>query len=118
MFFCCLAPGPECVWHSNILSLPGFGRVFQEIEKLLDPVRPLGGDYKTLASAFGRSQADILLFGAKPNPTGLLLQHEDPTLYELRNHLLREDMRRNDVVNVIKTWIETNCTCENCSSLR
>lgn len=118
MFFCSLAPRRECVWYSNIMNLSEFGNVFREIEKQLDPPRPLGGDYQTLASASGRNQVDIVFLGTKPNPTGLLLQHHEPTLYELRNHLLKEDMRRSDVVNVIKKWIETRCTCENCSSLR
>jgi len=84
------------------MNLSEFGNVFREIEKQLDPPRPLGGDYQTLASTFGRNQVDIVTLGTKPNPTRLLLQHHEPTLYELRNHLLKEDMRRSDVVNVIK----------------
>ena len=117
MFFCCLAPRRECLWHSKISSLV-IDTVLRKIGILLDPDRPFGGDYKTLASAFGYEQMYVTYLGKKPNPTEVLLQAKDPTLFELRHLLLREDMKRSEVVKVIEEWIKANCPCQDCGSLR
>jgi len=108
----------ECLWHKNIMSVSGFQSAFKEIEKLLDPDRPLGGDYKTLAGVYGNSQSDILYLGSQQYPTKVLLQQQNPTLKELRTHLLGNVMKRSDVVGVMKEWMETNCKCGNGCSLR
>jgi len=115
VFFFFLAPPAECLWHKNIMSVNGFQIAFKEIEKLLDPDRPLGGDYKTLAGVYGKSQSDILYLGSQQYPTKVLLQQQNPTLNELRMHLLGDEMNRPEVVDVMKKWIETNCDCGNCS---
>jgi len=100
------------------MSVNGFQSIFNEIEILLDPVRPLGGNYETLAGAFGWPGSRILFLGSKQNPTAVLLKQENPTLHELSKHLLGNEMKRSDVVDVIKQWIETKCTCQNCNTSR
>jgi len=115
VFFFFLAPPAECLWHEKIMSVNGFQSTFNEIEILLDPVRPLGGNYETLAGVFGWSRHRIMFLGSKPNPTAVFLQQQNPTLNELRMLLLGDEMNRPDVVDVMKKWIETNCDCGNCS---
>jgi len=59
-------PG-ECLWHKNIMSAKGFQSAFKEIEILLDPDRPLGGNYKTLAGVYGTSKRHFVSgFQTKP----------------------------------------------------
>ena len=88
--------------------------MFGEIQRHLDPERPFGGDYRSLASLFGMKQSDITYLGSRPNPTEIILTKYNPRLHELRRHLLSEEMNRPEVVEVITEWVETNCNCELC----
>lgn len=63
-------------------------------------------------------QATIIFLGNQLNPTETLLSEKNPTLAELRRHLLSEEMRREDVVKVITEWVKNHCGCENCASIR
>jgi len=66
LFFFLAHPG-ECLWHKNIMSAKGFQSAFKEIEILLDPDRPLGGNYKTLAGVYGTSKRHFVSgFQTKP----------------------------------------------------
>ena len=93
------------------MDLKGFQNKFSKIKRLLDPLMPLDGDYRTLAGLFGMEQGDIRFLGTKPNPTEELFNKYNPTLLELHTHLLHETMKREDVAGVIEKWVETNCDC-------
>lgn len=88
----------------------------KKIKILLDPEQPLIGDYRSLASAFGMDQNFIKYLGRQSNRTEILLDYCNPTLDELRSHLLREEVDRPDAVEVIEKWIKDNCDCKNCKS--
>ncbi|XP_078366691.1 uncharacterized protein LOC144650811 [Oculina patagonica] len=109
-------PSTECIWNKNINSLSRFQSVFTKITTLLDPKRPLGGDYCSLADEFGMDRNDINYLGSRTNPTETLLNKFNPTLAQLRTHLLSKEVERPDVVKVIAEWIKEQCDCETCTS--
>ena len=90
--------------------------MFNKIQRLLDPIRQLGGDYRSLADEFGMDRNDIQYLGSRANPTETLLNNSNPTLAELRTHLLSKDVERPDVVKVIADWVAKQCDCETCTS--
>ena len=69
-----------------------------------------------MASQFGMDLTTINFLGNQPNPTATLLIEKNPTLAQLRHHLLSDEMEREDVVKVIAEWVERHCECEDCAS--
>lgn len=101
-------------------NLGGFQDSFNKILKInLDPKRALGGDFRSLAGAFGKDMKYIWYLESTSSPTEELLKEYRPTLKLLKDMLLSKEVGRDDVAKEITALVEENCDCSNCcSSLR
>ena len=111
---------PPCLWHRKVQNLGGFQNSFNTILKInLDPKRALGGDFRSLAGAFGKNMKYIWYLESTSSPTEELLKECMPTLKLLKDMLLSKEVGRDDVAKEITALVEENCDCSNCcSSLR
>ena len=91
-------------------SFPG---LMSDLKLHLDPKRQLGGDCRSLASAFGKNMNYIWFMESKPSPFEQLIQDCCPTLRELKNAL--NTANRRDVSDIVENWVEKEgCECQEC----
>lgn len=109
-----------CIWHQEVQNLKGFQDLLTTVLKInLDPKRALGGDFRSLAGAFGKDMKYIWFLEAAPSPTEQLLKDCRPPLKLLKDMLLSKEVVRKDVAKEVTAWVKQNCECSNCSfSLR
>jgi len=109
----------KCIWLQDVKNLEGFEHLLTSVLKLnLDPKRPLGGDYASLAGAFGKDMTYVWFLGSKDSPTEVLLRDCNPTLVYLNKLLLSKEVGRSDVAELISEWVKKQrCNCPKCGSL-
>ena len=107
-----------CVWHREVQTLKGFEDLLTNHLKInLDPKRSLGGDYRSLAGAFGKDMKYIWFLESQSSPIEELLKKCRPSLRFLIDTLSSKAVDRKDVAKEIIAWVEQNCTCScpNCA---
>ena len=103
-------------------TLKGFQDLLTDVLKInLDPKRELGGDYRSLAGAFGKDMKYIWFLDTVPSPTEELVRKCNPSLKQLIDKLSSKEVDRKDVAEEIIALVEEKykCSCSNCAfSLR
>lgn len=110
----------KCLWDQEVQSLEGFQDLLTTVLKInLDPKRELGGDYRSLAGAFGKDMKYIWFLATRSSPIEELLRQRRPTLNFLNKLLLSKEVDREDVAKEITAWVKKQgCSCSKCGSLR
>lgn len=108
-------PSPVCVWDYKLDI--GNHSLFQDLKICLDPKKPFGNDYRTLAEEFGYSVKEIKYFGTLDSPTVSILEEQMSkcTLLQLCDILVgmdRDDAKL-EVEKVVKTL---KCSCGQCKA--
>ena len=94
-------------------------RLMKQLKLHLDPKRKLGGDYRSLASAFGENLNYIWFLESTPSPVEQLIQDYRPTVRMLKDALNSDVVKREDVAHKIEEWVENEgCNCEICFDIR
>lgn len=107
---------PKCILKTAIGEAPRTSSLLTELKILLDPPRPLGGDIKSLASAFGYTLNEILYLTSRPHasPTEDLLRYQGHVSIEVLLEKL-VSIGRDAAANKLREYIETqDCQCEDC----
>lgn len=101
-------------------SLDGFQDLLTNVLKInLDPKRELGGDYRSIAGAFGKDMRYIWFLETRSSPIEELLKECRPTLSFLYKLLLNKEVDRRDVAKEITAWVKKKGCCSECDfSLR
>ena len=80
--------------------------LINDLKLHLDPKRDLGGDYCSLASAFGRNMKYIWYLDSRPSPVKHLIQDCSPTLRQLERALNSGKVNQGDVSDIVKEGVE------------
>ncbi|XP_031566497.1 uncharacterized protein LOC116301558 [Actinia tenebrosa] len=108
----------QCIWKTSIGEAPHAVHLKTKLKILLDPPRPLGGDIKSLADAFGYTgiQIHYLTTIRDQSATEQLLSAEGHHSIE---HLLDklDSINREDAAGEIRKYIRLQkCKCEGCKN--
>ena len=102
-----------------MLSVTSFQGLMNDLKLHLDPKRYFGGDYCSLASAFGKNMSYIWYLDSRPSPVEYLIRDYCPTLRQLQRALISPIVNRGDVSDIVKEWVEKeDCCCEECNGIR
>lgn len=108
----------RCIWDRLVQTVTSFQDLLTKLKIHLDPKRDLGGDYRSLASTFGKDMSEIWFLGSRPSPVEELIQDCCPTVRQLYIKLGSDKVRRRDVSKIVEDWVKKErCNCEKCGSL-
>lgn len=100
-------------------SVKNHESLMKQLKLHLDPKRKLGGDYRSLASAFGKNLNYTWLLESTPSPVEHLIQDYRPTVRMLKDALNSDVVKREDVAHKVEKWVENEgCNCEICFDIR
>ena len=112
-----LKPVSKCIRNQTLSDAPKTHKLLNKLKIRLDPLKPLGNDYRELADKFDYTNAEIVYLATTNSPTIALLGQVNCTISDLRNKLV--EMERDDAVGDIDKYLdEQSCDCENCGGLR